>query len=75
MCDTSLDEREDDAESPRRMFLHEPGWGIRIKTGSHREFCYTMRLARIFTIVCWTVKFFSFAMTKSSVSPVRHVAD
>ena len=42
MCDTSLDEREDDAESPRRMFLHEPGWGIRIKTGSHREFCYTM---------------------------------
>ncbi len=42
MRDTSFEEREDDASSPRRMFLHEPGWGIRIKSGSHREFCHTM---------------------------------
>ncbi len=42
MRETSFDDRADDAESPSRMFLHEPGWGIRIKTGSHREFCYTM---------------------------------
>jgi hypothetical protein len=24
------------------MFLHEPGWNVRIKTGSHREFCHTI---------------------------------
>jgi hypothetical protein len=31
----------DDLESPRRMFLAEPGWQIGVKIGSQREFCYT----------------------------------
>jgi hypothetical protein len=28
--------------SPRRLFLHEPGWRIGHKLGSEREFCYTI---------------------------------
>jgi hypothetical protein len=26
--------------SPRRLFLHEPGWGVALKIGSERAFCY-----------------------------------
>jgi hypothetical protein len=33
--------KDDDADSPRRMFLFEPGWHIGVKTGSQREFCHT----------------------------------
>ena len=29
-------------ESPRRLFIFEPGWRVSIKHGSHREFCYAM---------------------------------
>jgi hypothetical protein len=39
---TPFDTQDEDSALPRRMYLHEPGWGICIKTGSHREFCYTM---------------------------------
>jgi hypothetical protein len=28
--------------TPRRVFLHEPGWKIALKVGSEREFCYAM---------------------------------
>jgi hypothetical protein len=30
----------DEVDSPRRMFLAEPGWRIGVKRGSEREFCY-----------------------------------
>jgi hypothetical protein len=33
---------DENLASPRRMFLFESGWSIRIKSGSHREFCYMM---------------------------------
>ena len=29
-------------DPPSRMFVHEPGWGIHIKRGSDRAFCYVM---------------------------------
>jgi hypothetical protein len=35
-------EEQEDAFAPRRMFLFEPGWIIKVKTGSEREFCYMM---------------------------------
>ena len=35
-----LDPVED--PSPRRLYLHEPGWRIGHKLGSEREFCYMM---------------------------------
>jgi len=31
-----------DSSSPRRLFIHEPGWRIGRKAGSTREFCYAM---------------------------------
>ena len=40
--ETSFDSEDEDSVLPRRMYLHEPGWRIGVKTGSHREFCYTM---------------------------------
>ena len=27
---------------PRRIFLNEPGWGVELKIGSERMFCYMM---------------------------------
>jgi hypothetical protein len=32
----------DAAAPPRRMFVFERGWSIRVKTGSHRELCHMM---------------------------------
>jgi hypothetical protein len=32
----------DEAQEPRRIYLHEPGWRIGHKVGSTREFCYMM---------------------------------
>lgn len=31
-----------DDPTPRRLFLHEPGWRVSLKVGSQREFCYMM---------------------------------
>lgn len=38
----SPEPRDETASAPRRFFLHEPGWSIRLKVGSEREFCYMM---------------------------------
>jgi hypothetical protein len=32
----------DRGPSPRRLFVHEPGWRVGQKIGSTREFCYMM---------------------------------
>ncbi len=37
-----FDTHDEDCNLPRRMYVHESGWRIGVKTGSHREFCYTM---------------------------------
>jgi hypothetical protein len=35
-------EAEPNRPTPRRLYLHEPGWQIGLKVGSEREFCYMM---------------------------------
>jgi hypothetical protein len=39
LLDTTEDEN---LATAHRMFLFEEGWSIRIKSGSHREFCHMM---------------------------------
>jgi hypothetical protein len=38
----STHEEAAEQDAPPRLFVHEPGWRIGIKRGSHREFCYMM---------------------------------
>jgi hypothetical protein len=40
--ESAFDSQDQDSTTPSRMYLHEPGWRIDVKTGSHREFCYAM---------------------------------
>jgi hypothetical protein len=41
--DTNTQPTEDGGEPlPRRLYLHETGWRVGMKTGSTREFCYKM---------------------------------
>jgi hypothetical protein len=38
--DRDREPERDDVPPPRRMYLHEPGWRIKLKVGNDREFCY-----------------------------------